>query len=263
MVDIDNDGKKEILLNLYATANEIDTSFAQRSDYKIWLTVLDDDLQFLFEPKEFDVIGGSYITHYKEGTNNYLIGLIKSAEDSKISSKLLKLTTKGKILKEKKLPKGTYNYIEHFGNGLFILDDKENGKYYVFNSDLEIIKTYQIDKLNSGYFYDINRDGSKEWVFYNTNTSKLIVYDTNFKHKVSINYSKDYKMLTNMGVRYPENGDSQIFLQFDRGIIIYSYKENPYYNLRYVFYIGVYIAVLAFTFLMAKGQQLSGFHSIG
>ena len=256
MVDIDNDGKKEILLNLYATANTIDSTYTKRSDYKIWLTVLDDDLQFLFEPIGFDAIGGYYSISYKDGSSNYLLSLIRSAEHSKIPSKLLKLTTKGKILKEKKLPKGTYNYIEHFGNGLFILDDKENGKYHVFNSDLEIIKTYQIDKLNTGYFYDVNKDGTKEWVFYNANTSKLIVYDANFKHKVSINYLKDYKMLTNMGVRYPENGDSQIFLQFDRGIIIYSYKENPYYNLRYVFYIGVYIAVLAFTFLMAKGQQL-------
>lgn len=257
MVDLDNDGKNEILFQNFATANTIDTLYTKRSDYKTWLTVLDDDLQFLFPPIGFNMIGGFTSTTIEVNGKTEIIALLRSNEHKKIPSKLLYLSATGKILKEKILPKGTYESINHISEQTFLVSNKLSGEFYIINKELEIIDTIKSD-FNSGtiYNYDINKNGAKEWICYDYEKSTLSIFDFELKNNIFVNLPRNLQGFVNIGVRYPESGDSQIYLQSDRSLYIFSYTENPYYYFKYGFYLGIYALILFITFIIAKGQKL-------
>ena len=106
-------------------------------------------------------------------------------------------------------------------------------------------------------YYDINKDGAKEWIFYDWVTNHLKVYERHFSNPVSTKPKINAKDgLLNIGVRYSETNESQIFIQKESGLYFYSYQLNSYYWMRYLFFAAVYILILSLVKLIQYGQQI-------
>ncbi|WP_181374549.1 sensor histidine kinase [Polaribacter aquimarinus] len=255
--DVDDDGKAEIFLGSYATANTIDSIFTKKSDSKIWMNFLDDNLTFLFEPKAYPFIGTLYQKGIIENEQKFIISLIDSKEKEKGTSKLLKQNTQGEIVLEKILDNCDYSKIKKVKNDEFLTLDQLNRKIRVFNYELDQIdEIYVGGNYGSYYTYDINKDNRKELILYDNNVYTLTIYDESLKHAVSVSLPTSKTKLVEIGVRYPNATDSQIFIHLESGVFYYNYVLNPYYPVRFLFYFGVYGFVLLLTFLIAKGQQI-------
>ena len=122
--DINNDGFDEILFSGYANGNEIDTCYTSRSDYCSWITVLDHNLNFLFEPIEVQIpFSKIHTIPLKIGSNFKLATLIDSRGHNNESDKIQIYSTKGILEKTMPLPKGYYNLFSTKNNKKFILNN--------------------------------------------------------------------------------------------------------------------------------------------
>ena len=255
--DIDQDGKKEYLLNATAASNDIDSVYTQRSDYSTWINVLDDDLQFLFKPIELKANGSVYQIPIRKEDQYELMVLFNSQKENTLPSRLLRVSLEGKILQKKILPPSKYQGIYKINNQLFAAYDLKNQNFIVFNNKLEEQRKVHLGYVTNWMFQiDIDKDGSKEWVFYDNAVKELAIFDSEFMHPVIQKIDKAGKLLKTIGVRYAKNNDSQIYIQIDGKVFIYAYRLNSYYALRFLVYLVIYGAVLGIVFLILKGQQI-------
>lgn len=257
LFNLDDDDKKEIIIGNHASANTIDSIYTKRSDYSTWLTILDNDLSFLFEPIEFKALGGFRIKTIKKNKNT-LIALFKSKQHQILPSKLLRLSTKGIIEKEFELPKGTYNSLFPFNEKLFTLYERERNQLLFFNDDLKVIKTITLNlNIRLLQCIDIDADGKKEWLAFHLDKQTITVYKHNFEHPVSFIYSEnslgDYQ---SCGIKQINAKVNHLFFQKAGVNQLFNYRYNSLYGFQYLIYLGIYLGVLGLVLLILKGQEI-------
>jgi len=139
IIDLDHDGKKEIILINHCAGNAIDSVYTQRSDYSTWFSVLDADLNFRFDPIEFKIYPSSIKSYaFKDKNGDYQILCLLNSKNEDVSpDKLMIFSNTGKLLREKVLPSG--NFFPYFDSikEAFFLYNRVKGQIDKYNFDLK------------------------------------------------------------------------------------------------------------------------------
>jgi hypothetical protein len=258
LADLDNDGKSEFLFSNRSSCNTLDPVITDKSDHSSWFTVLDDDLNFLFDPVEFkSPYSSSRIIPVKDRNGKYKIICL---EDYRMKEnqldKLLLYSTTGELISEKIIENGKYYIFPDDNECNFILINKVNGKVSFFNCDLKEEKTLTVDPNCSLFPIDINEDGKNEWISFNKGYSKVKIYRSGFINPVSFTIPKGYSHPFLYGIKEMKNTLNELYFQKDSNYYVYKYRENPLYYFKYLFYLGIFLSIWGLLWLARKGQQL-------
>ena len=257
IIDINNDGFKEIIISASSAGNKIDSVYTHRSDSSTWLTILDHNLNFLFDPIEFKVsYAGIKPIQFNNGNNYKLFTLINSSKSADYQSKLLIISTSGVILKEKQLPKENCNIYSNEKLNNFILFNRETGVATELDSNFNEIKKHNTSPNSYLFKVDIDKDGENEWLIKSMNNIDLSIYRNDFKGEISFKLPNIAKESIYFGLKEVENSKDEIYFQKGYEFFVYKYYENPYYYFKYLFYLVIFLVINGLIWLIIKGQKL-------
>lgn len=256
LVDIDGNGFDEILTNGSSFGNQLDTSYTKRTDYSIWLNVLDHDLKFVFEPLEFKVPFSELSTlPFKNKEQLGILATLNSRHKESSPSKLLIYTNDGQPLKEKELGEGHHKVFVNSDADGFLLFNTTTGQLEKLNFDLEHLSRRLLAPYSELYEIDINEDGRREWLNVSVNKSSFKIYQENFERPVSFDLPNPGSDRFYYGVKQTSSGNL-LFLQSGDYYYLFEYGLNRHYYLTYLIWPGVYLVILVVVFLIIKGQKI-------
>lgn len=243
--DITGDGIPELFTRSYAPSNV--SQFEKYGDTLSYITVLNSDLEFLFDPIAFP---GEYSYVYcRPDLNNDSIfyALFNSRGSNSKPISLYVLNNKGEILNEKH-----WNRIKHpesmsFGlivndnstylfcnrMGLFKLNEKLSGLPDVMeptNSNLEV-PVLSYDFNNDGFEELISVDQRKNFIIYDETVNETV----SFELPVSISYKLNI---------YPFYRDSKLIkymVNTGAGFFYFRYQKNPHFYTLYLIFLLVFL----------------------
>jgi hypothetical protein len=258
VIDLDNDGIKEVLLNNYAAGNELDTSFTHRSDYHSWLMVLNDKLQFEFDPIEiknpFSAIHSMPLRNH-EGAYDILTR-INSKNAIEEPSKLVLFSNKGELIKEKELEPGTFFIFAKESKNEFVLFNRKSGQIQLFNNQFSELLNFSVPPNGFLYSLDIDEDAYKEWVYIHDDLTSVTIFEEDFQNQVSFNVPSKSTAGLVPAIKYSSEKVKELFFREGNNYHLYSYSSNPWFYLKYVSYGAIFLLIFGFVWLMRKGMQL-------
>ncbi|WP_422104047.1 sensor histidine kinase [Winogradskyella sp.] len=255
IVNIDDDIDSELLIQSTAAQNNLDSSFAKRSDYSAWLSVLDDDLNFLFPPLEFKTKGSVDMHTLEIGGEHKIVAVFKSRAHKLIPSQLLLLNLKGDIEHQLELPPGIYHTFHKTKHDEFYINEHTRGDILRLDKQFNLMETYKIDPYSNLYFYDLNADHIKEWIAIKDNT-EIAVYSEGFTHRVALKFEDNIYKTLSTKVNAIGDGKSQVAVKKGAYARLYAYKTNPLYVLQYLIYVMIFLCLTVLVWTIQKGQRI-------
>lgn len=260
-VDFENDGKFEITGNNLAAGQVQERMGYPFSDYNAWLMVYNHDLKLRFEPLKFSgFLSALQIEPIELDNQKLLVCFYNHLGTLENFPKLLLLNGTGTLIKELNFPKSSKIErslrVSYDQNTIQfnIIDAK--GKINVYNRDFKLIKEHHLNYDIRPYTtrVDLDNNGSKEWLFSSIDNG-LLITDQDFrnpvilKHHFPLNSSPSPIIMNGIGT-------PSMFLYFKNEYIIIKYGKNPLADLKYLVYIGIYLAVWLFISFIRKLQLI-------
>jgi len=250
--DIDNDGYNDILTHSAAPGNYPENTDFPYPDNSAWLMVLDHELQFKFEPVEFPGFGSTVNSFFSKDSilNIVYTNQIKGEDIIQFFS----YTSEGKLIGKQDFLQEQKHY------SVAIIDDflllKYANKYLKYDKNFNLLAEAEFSCLNCWKlcFFDLNRDGSEEFIFISKD-GQLIISQDDFSHPQYYqlpdeNDKVNYSICLNVG----EN--PLLSIQQGKDIYFFSFSNNPLYYLRYAIYAAVFMGVLLFVLLINHLQSV-------
>lgn len=264
--DLDGNGNNE-LFGICPTHGNTPMA-SPYSDSAAWLMVLNNDLDYKFEPIPINQYpGGVICLSHSIDDQNLLLVLSSYSGIQNQGSKLYLFTPKGEKVDSLKLQDGAYSIYsyktKYFSKKflrrwyqdeltLFEIMDKLTLKEVFKTEDLKILRPETID---------INTDGYPEYLFHKkadpfSNLDELIITDHKFENPVTLNLgqAKWSKTIITTGHNILKK-QNFISIQLEDRWYKYEYLQNPLYELKYLIYLGIYIILFAFFTLLFKLQK--------
>nr|NQU89933.1 histidine kinase [Bacteroidota bacterium] len=224
--------------------------------------VYDHDLKLRFEPVEFPGFL-SYLEVRPIGINNsnLLACLYNHCGPKKNFPKLFLVDENGEIVNEHNFPESSkitrsLCIADHDGKTRFNIVGAD-GHISVFDRDLQLVSEQDLKYsvyTKSSLHTDLNNDGAKEWIF-TTSDQGLLITDGDFKNPVILHHhfplcAKNSPIIMN-GKDIPS-----LFLYYDDEYLTIRYSKNPMAPLRFLIYLGIYLAIWSFILLIQKLQMI-------
>lgn len=220
-------------------------------DHHVKIAALDDRFRFLFTPREYY---GKYIHAYMcpilsgSGENRLAI-LINPRGADMDTSRLILADISGNFLKEAILPDPGCK-LDH---SLYCLKDQpenvfvtnETGSIDVFDSELNLVETISVHKNYFSFWYwstrlDADLDGNLER-FGNTGSRRLpTIFRNDFTYPVRLEFTATREPVYFSGIRKSSEG-VQVFIQQGEQYYLFAYGMNPWFFLKYPFYLTIFL----------------------
>ena len=264
--DLDEDGNKELfgICPTYGNTS-LDTPY---SDSVAWLMVLDNKLDFKFEPLLINQYPGGVITlSHIVDNQKQLLALSSYSGTQNIGSKLYLFTANGIKTDSLILQKGAYSLNlqkTKFSNKTFLRKwNQDKLTIFEINDNLNIKQVFHSEnfKLFRTETIDINNDGYPEYMFHNkanpfTNQDELVITDHNFKNPVTLNLGTGSGVKTIITtVHNKEKHQNYLSIQLNDRWFKYEYSKNPFYDLKYIIYLGIYLLLYFFFMVLLRLQK--------
>lgn len=256
IIDITGDGRPEILTRTLSSGNEIDSLLTIRSDYSTWLTVLTEDLEFLFDPIEIKSPYSSIQAVYPINGNLLCLYNTKSPGDK---PHMILVNAQGKVLLEREMESQTF-FSSYSKEGILFKYDRESGKTEVYNDSLTLIKTSQLPPRLRLQSVDITHNGAMEWLAYGELEQSFSVWDPEFRNVVSLPIQASPELNTYFGIRFIKKGEPIIWIKNGKKEYNLTYGLNATYYLKYLIYLGVFVGTYLMVFFVMKLQSLREKH---
>ena len=254
--DLNHDGFREIMPYGYAAEN-ISEDELKHHDHSAWLTVLDRNLQFLFDPVEFngsftmarpmiqpganDTIADLLVSRGEPdssavfrsfGMNGVLEG--RTPAESSAQNGLVTVNRKGDVL---------FALVEH-ERGIVILDDKKQLERVIeFKGPLKLTTL------------DIDAGGTEEILAVSLGEGTVTVYRSGFIRPAVADPGPVLRGEPVISVIYRKGDWPRLFIQADTRQIVLEYRPNPLYLASFVLYPLIYAAFIAFVLLIQFSQK--------
>ena len=231
-------GKNYFTGSNYATGNyHGDPENLLYSDYSAWGLLYSDSFKIQYPPFE--------LRKFKSKINQVFISagesLLACFPSNSDSVALMRMDFTGKLLKSKVIRNSRYfkAIIGPRDHTFYLASDRS---IVLMDTSLVVLDEFISDKpfplLET---FDLDNDGSKEFVLHKKNKPGLFILDNNFNilskiesHKLATG-SAHHFMKRNIG----ENNSQLVILK--NGIYEFlDYTENPLYNIRFLYILGVY-----------------------
>jgi two-component sensor histidine kinase len=257
--DIDNDSFPEILLSTYAASNYNEMP-VEYSDTSSWLMALDHDLKFLFPPVEFPGPSGGIhlqMIESSQGKKDLFFEVTYDTPDLPTKKRCL-VDYHGKIIKENIIspedPEFIISPMQRPNNfpADKVLALQENKGFFQINTDLECKFIREVKFSGWGPdLIDIDLDGTDEFILLNPDHKNHLIYRSDFRHPVDMDMPMQSIPLL-LSVKLNGDNPPQLSVQGDQVWKLYDYGINPVYRIRFLIWLGIYMAILGFVLLIRK-----------
>ena len=249
-IDINNDGRKEILPWGYAAGN-VKPEEAKIHDYSAFLLALDRNLQFLFEPVEFKGEFSSVYPFINYSENKFKLSVLYSSRNINSDSKIFFLDSHGR--RTDSIDLGFHSTFIEPVEGNYLFRTPENG-VLLCDGAFKMLK--KVPLINSEFrVLDIDNDRKKEYIFHSPDKGAFYVIREGLKNPSSTKLTIASTGWDNLTTRKGYSNSPSISLQTGQNHYILEYRENRNYIFSYLFYPGTYLGFLAFAFLIRDVQR--------
>lgn len=238
------------------------------SDSIAWLMVLDNNLDFKFEPIPLNIYpSGIEAISHKIDNKEQLLVLSDYSGTEDIATKLFLYTPKGIKIDSLILQEGRFSlhfYQTNSYNKKFLVKwHQDELIIYEIKDKFKLKNVFQSEdfKIFRREAIDINNDGNPEFIFYKkpnpfSNHEELVITDHNFKNPVTLKLGtgKYSKIIITTAHKKKINLNYISIQQTDRWYK-YEYFKNPLYNIKYLIHGGIYLVLYLFFLLLFKLQK--------
>lgn len=239
-----------------ASQNVPDTSSRYFSDYFTWLMVFDSTLNYIFPPVKHQAdsikTGIDAFPLICSDLNTYVYAYFKNYSPEKVNT-LRKYALNGKVADSLKIGHGELTklcLVKDSAESYFLLLDSFREIVFVLDENLMIREQYAPSKqygyTGEWFFMDIDRDGKSELLQLNSKGKQFVIYEKSFRYPVAVDmpfYCGGDFYITTCNLK---NQDANIFMQSGSNTLYFNYKSNPYYYLKFPFYLAMYILISLF-----------------
>lgn len=241
--DINQDEKPEIFCRCAAPANT--STYKKYSDTISYVAILDQDLNFVFEPLAFSGEFSSVQTVPEPSNDTLFYACFFPRSENKIPPGVYVISTKGKILDSKSWP-GIHD-IENLSLNIQLLNNKpflsiSGVGTFLLTPGLDQMPNHLEPDLNDRKFvnvaFDLDGDGLDEWINV-SGEGQVIIF--NEKTDDEITFSSPRPIVGNISI-YPFYSHGKLvkyLADTGAGFFYFRYQQNPYYYVLYVVYILV------------------------
>lgn len=254
--DLNNDGFMEIMPYGYASEN-IGRDEMKYHDYSAWLTVLDRNLQFVFDPVEF---GGRYtmaLPMIHPLSVDTVAGLLVSRREPDSTSVFRYFSMHGLLPGRTPVRSSAHNgmiTVNRKGEPLYALVDYDRG-IFILDEQKQLKKTMEFTGLRQLKTMDLDRDGSEEILVVSLGERMATVFRSGFIRPAMADLGNELRGESVASVICRKGEFPQVFLQSDTRQFVLEYRPNPFYFASFVFYPLVYAAFIAFVLLIQFSQR--------
>ena len=256
--DIDDDGKKEIMGELFSPGNcKLDYPFSDRFS---WLHIYDSDLQFKFKPQKIgNAPGRITVLPLVKNDEKYLATYFNHSGNSD-SSFIALYSTKGELIRKRTLFKGD-NYL----NAVISTGDEHNhwliyysdGKVYEIDTLLNQKLVNKITPLTGNYKskIDIDNDDKFELIYFNNIRNKLIIIKDNFSNATEIKHNFTTSPYS-LSVQKEKGLTSKLVVSTKGKIFKYLYEKNIWHSwiwpIRLLLLIVIFMIILVISLIQKR-----------
>ncbi|MGM0567281.1 MAG: histidine kinase, partial [Bacteroidota bacterium] len=264
LVDLNENGKKEILLSSYASCNVPDTMDLQFTDQHPWLIALTHDLEFLFKPVPYKgKYSKVYVFPYRWKKRNVILVAYGSKGIDGRNSRIELRSLKGELLKTKIFDN---EYQKDFSQQAFI--DTSSSKHSLIMPGPALLKIpferfgnmqyhvpenlIMINNIAKRYFWDnLGAGDDKELFGISNDNTGVVVLSTDFRHETTFKIDENDELQTAFRFKTAENG-VQLWAIGHRFIYKFNYLGNALFYWKYVVYLGIFGGAFLFIFAIRK-----------
>ncbi len=258
--DLNRDGRDEIIVNCYAPGN---CSYGEYpyGDSSAWLMVMDQNLQFLFEPREYKGRTGLLtVVPFEENKQSVLMLKYNLYASGELHHRIEKAGSDGVITETRQLPYShsqvsrMLRFENQDGMGLFMLYHNTS-KLIELNSSLDtlrLLETGEPSAESEFAVYDLDADGNNELLIRTGDGRTLRVFDRDLRHTTSFGlpFNTRYPFFS---TRIAAHNNIHFVFQDGDNLLEFHYAKNPLTWFRIPFYLAIY---LAWMFLIGLIQYL-------
>jgi hypothetical protein len=255
--DIDNDGQKEIMGELFCPGNtQLAYSF---SDQYAWLQVYDANLQFKFPPKKIGLYPARLTIQPIQRNNDILLLGLYNHSGNKDSSFIALYTNTGNLISKKIINAGDdycfctlspNNGVS--GRSELIYSD---GRIYAVDDYLNL---HQKEKcipfyINSGWAFDIDDDDEPERILRTKDATRILIARNDYSHSALLEIQTSLKPYY---LSLQRNGGKS-YLAASTHAILYRivYEKNWLHVYYWPIAVGVLILISALIWLLTWMQK--------
>lgn len=254
--DLNGDGFREIIPYGYAAEN-IGKEEMKHHDYSAWLTVLDRNLQFVFDPVEF---GGSFTFArplISPSERDTVADLLVSRGEPDSSAVFMSFGMNGLLPGRTPVQISAHNGLatqDMKGDPVYALLAKDGG-IAVLNKQKQLKRLIEFNGALQADPLDIDLDGTDEILALCLGEGTVTLYRSGFIQPAMADLGSELRGEPVASVIYRKGGFPQLFLQSDTRQLILEYRPNPLYFVSFVIYPLVYAAFIAFVLLIQFTQR--------
>ncbi len=252
LIDLNNDGKKEILLRNSLPPDNYHYDVPYR-DNQCYLMVFDQNLNFFFKPIAFPhVRAGLSSIPWKVNGKTYIVSVYRYDGPLNVNDKLYLFDSKGNELRHKVFPKKSLREIYTLNlNGrqhLFVINRMDGRTIYELNENLEIVDQFKVSMILGAILgrFDLNGDLKDEFL---TKSSSLGYLIFNPEERFCIPIPQVKYNPTNIH-SFNQRGGNGGYLVIQQGKNIYqiAYLPTLWYPVRHLIFI--LLSFLIYLFLL-------------
>jgi two-component sensor histidine kinase len=262
IIDLNNDGRKELITNQYAPGNLHGSSIDGVSDNCARLLVYDSKLNLIFTPYLLEgEFSGLQVFPVMFNNQYYLASLFYNTVKSEKNVTLMLFNNKGELLEKKKIWNSTKNKSYYFiplnvsGEFIHLLDN--TGVLTSYNFSLETVKTKEYPLIPGTTFdqIDLDRDGQKEFIFYSYFDQFLVITRNNLSFPVRIEALHDVPDFR-LTLKKNKGRSDKLCVQSGMKYFLIAYGTNPWYHFRFFAWLLVVGFMAAFIYFIQYLQRL-------
>lgn len=260
LCDLDMDSLPEILYNTAAPGNY--QSFIPYTDHSAWLMVLDDDMDFLFEPLEFPGYPSNLlVAPFSARDSMFMAVLHHYYGTEQIRSGFYVYDNQGRMVRSR-------NFDLHRWGSFFLVAAEHDHKpvISILDIDKQVLSEYDeflnltgkenIPSLSKSGFMlkaDLDNNGSREWVFTGERHGSFVIFRDGFRLSLEVDMEEEGKPIHFCTLE--RAGKNFFYVQYRHTGYIAAYEKNPYFLLKYPFVLAIWLLVSLAVLLIFRLQK--------
>lgn len=249
--DINNDGKREIIPYGYSAGN-VGPEQAEYHDHSSFLMVLDQNLKFLFKPLEFHGRYSSVTPYICNGDKGISLAALFCPPSANEVSKIFMINPHGYIADSIILDFRATYIIEDDGFKIVALT---GNTYGMLDEKFRLNTKMSFHSNSRAFISDYDKDGRNEIFLDNNSEGSVAVYREGLNHPASLKIPISAYGWETFSLKLNKELNPIISVQAEQNYFQLGYRKNPMYYYSYIYYLLIYLSILAFALVIKHLQK--------
>jgi len=253
----ENSSQKKLFLSAFAAGNKIDRLHTIKTDENCWLTILNENLEFVIEQKEYRKPFYVIIPiPFNKNGEEFILCIANSSDDEKVKDRLDLLNTKGELIRSVNLPPGEYRQLRVNLNNEIVLNCRKSSTIQFYDADLNFIREQKLNHNGNNYPLDLDGDGIDEWINTASSLRSFTIYRNDFSHPIDVEIKSNHSSFIYFGIQQRLKKSTNFYVNKNEDVFIFNYSKNNLYYLKYLSYLVIYLIIYLLFLLIIKWQKI-------